>query len=86
MCTISKINLITLTKQFATDYQNVLDWNGTVALQSEEFVNPRLCIENFEFRYILNIKHKQPKMHNRGLTPTKSDSEAANCFLLIKLG
>lgn len=31
-----KNNLLTLTKRFAEDYQNVLDRNGTVPLQSED--------------------------------------------------
>ena len=33
-----KGNLLSLKKKFAVDYQNVLDYNGTVALQTEEFI------------------------------------------------
>ncbi|MDY0324156.1 MAG: RHS repeat-associated core domain-containing protein, partial [Candidatus Carbobacillus sp.] len=33
-----KNNLLTLKKKFAVDYQNTLDYNGTVTLQTEEFI------------------------------------------------
>jgi len=33
-----KYNLLSLKKKFAVDYQNLLDYNGTVSLQTEEFV------------------------------------------------
>jgi len=61
-----KYNLLSLKKKFAVDYQNLLDYNGTVALQTEEFVtqtsfdalNRPVNITNPDSTLIKNVYNK----------------------------